>query len=43
LVAGRQIPLAQLQDGDYRLEVMVIDRTTGQTLTRDVNFRVSGR
>jgi hypothetical protein len=41
LIAGQQIPLAHFPDGDYRLEIKVSDRTTGKSLTRDVNFTVS--
>lgn len=42
IVAGQQLPLARFPDGEYRLEIMVKDNTTGKSLTRDVNFTVVG-
>ncbi|MDE3156577.1 MAG: hypothetical protein KGN76_15865 [Acidobacteriota bacterium] len=40
LVAGQTIPLATFPVGDYRLAIKVTDKTSGKTITRDVNFSV---
>lgn len=37
---GIEVPLASFPEGDYRLEIKIIDKTNGKTLTRDVNFTV---
>ncbi len=37
---GIEVPLASFPEGDYRLEIKVIDKNNGKTLTRDVNFTV---
>ena len=42
IIAGQEMPLARFPDGDYRLEITVIDKTNGKSLTRDVNFKVVG-
>ena len=42
LVAGQTIPLNVFPVGDYRMEVTITDQTSGQSLTRDVNFSVRG-
>jgi hypothetical protein len=42
LQAGQGVPLASFPEGDYRLEIIVTDRIANKTLTRDVNFSVSG-
>ena len=40
LVAGQTIPLATFPAGDYRLAIKVTDKTSGKTISRDVNFTV---
>ena len=42
LQSGQAVPLASFPEGDYRLEIKVIDKIANKTLTRDVNFSVSG-
>lgn len=42
LQSGQAIPLASFPDGDYRLEIKVTDKIANKTVTRDVNFSVSG-
>lgn len=42
LQSGQAVPLASFPEGDYRLEIKVIDKLGNKTLTRDVNFSVSG-
>jgi hypothetical protein len=42
LVAGQSIPLASFPEGNYRLEIMVADKITGKSLTRNVAFTVTG-
>jgi hypothetical protein len=37
---GIEVPLATFPEGDYRLEIKVIDKNSGKTITRDVNFTV---
>lgn len=39
--AGQSIPLASFPEGDYRLEIKIIDNTASKTITRDVLFSVS--
>ena len=41
-VAGRQVPLATFEDGSYRLEIRVTDKTGGRSLSRSLSFAVSG-
>ena len=36
------MPLASFPEGDYRLEIKVTDKIANKSLTRDVNFSVSG-
>ncbi len=36
------VPLAAFPEGDYRLEIIVTDKIAQKSLTRDVNFTVSG-
>ena len=43
LQSGQAVPLASFPEGDYRLEIKVTDKTSGKSLTRDVNFTVAGR
>ncbi len=42
LQTGQAVPLASFPEGDYRLEIKVTDKIANKTLTRDVNFSVSG-
>lgn len=43
LQSGQAVPLATFPAGDYRLEIKVTDKAAGgKTLTRDVNFSVTG-
>ena len=42
IVAGRQLPLTNVPDGEYRLEILVTDRAAGRSVTRDVGFTVAG-
>jgi len=38
--AGQSIPLASFPEGDYRLEIKIIDNAASKTITRDVLFSV---
>ncbi|MBI4478220.1 MAG: hypothetical protein HY654_13685 [Acidobacteria bacterium] len=40
LVAGQTVPLASFPDGDYRLEIKIMDNISKQTVTRELNFTV---
>ena len=46
--AGHQVmvaqgfPLASFAPGDYKLEIKVTDKIANKSVTRDVNFTVSG-
>jgi len=42
LQAGQGVPLASFPEGDYRLEIKVTDKIANKSLTKDVNFTVSG-
>jgi len=42
LQSGQGVPLASFPEGDYRLEIKITDKLASKTLTRDVNFTVSG-
>jgi len=42
LQAGQAVPLASFPAGDYRLEIRVTDKIAKKSLTRAVNFTVSG-
>jgi hypothetical protein len=42
LQAGQGVPLTSFPEGDYRLEIKVTDKLANKSLTRDVNFTVSG-
>ena len=42
LQAGQGVPLASFPEGDYRLEIKVTDKIANKSITRDVNFSVSG-
>ncbi len=42
LVAGQTIQLNVFGVGEYRMEVTITDKMSGQSLTRDVNFSVRG-
>jgi hypothetical protein len=41
LVVGQGIPLASFAPGDYKLEVTIADKTSNQTIMRDVPFTVT--
>ena len=43
LVAERSLPLQSFPAGDYRVEILVSDRVSGQTLTRNVDFTVEAQ
>ena len=49
LAAGHQlpgslaVPLASFPEGDYRLEIELVDKIANQTITRDVNFTVASQ
>lgn len=42
LQSGQAVPLASFPEGDYRLEIKVTDKIANKSLTRDVNFTVTG-
>ena len=42
LQAGQGVPLASFPEGEYRLEIKVTDKLANKSLTRDINFSVSG-
>jgi hypothetical protein len=42
LQAGQGVPLASFPEGEYRLEIKVTDKIANKSITRDVNFSVSG-
>src|SRR6266498_560866 len=42
LQAGQAVPLMAFPESDYRLEIKVTDKLANKSLTRDVNFTVSG-
>lgn len=42
LQSGQAVPLASFPEGEYRLEIKITDKLASKTLTRDVNFTVSG-
>jgi hypothetical protein len=42
LQSGQAVPLASFPEGDYRLEIKVIDKLADKTLMREINFSVSG-
>jgi hypothetical protein len=42
LQAGQGVPLASFPEGQYRLEIKVTDKIANKSITRDVNFTVSG-
>jgi hypothetical protein len=48
MAAGHQlpgslvVPLASFPAGDYRLEIKILDKPSGKTLTRDIGFSVVG-
>jgi hypothetical protein len=39
---GIEVPLTSFPEGDYRLEIKITDKAGGKTVTRDVNFTVTG-
>jgi hypothetical protein len=42
LQSGQSVPLASFPEGDYRLEIKVTDKIGNKTLTRNVEFSISG-
>jgi hypothetical protein len=42
LQTGQAIPLGSFPEGDYRLEIKVTDKLSSKSLTRELNFSVSG-
>jgi hypothetical protein len=42
LQSGQAVPLASFPEGEYRLEIKVTDKIANKTLTRNVDFSVSG-
>jgi hypothetical protein len=40
VMAGQVVPLNGFQEGEYRLAVQVIDLLSGQSISRDVFFKV---
>jgi hypothetical protein len=40
VMAGQVVPLSAFQEGEYRLAVQVIDLLSGQSISRDVLFKV---
>jgi len=42
LQSGQAVPLTSFPEGEYRLEIKVTDKLANKTLTRDVNFSVTG-
>ena len=42
LQSGQAVPLASFPEGDYRLEIKITDKVANKTLTKDINFSVSG-
>ena len=41
IVAGQSVPLASFSGGNYRLNIKVIDNTSGQSVLRGVSFTVN--
>jgi hypothetical protein len=39
---GISVPLASFGEGDYRLNIKIMDKAANKTLTRDVKFTVKG-
>jgi hypothetical protein len=42
LQSGQAVPLASFPEGEYRLEIKVTDKLASKTLTKELNFSVSG-
>jgi hypothetical protein len=42
LQSGQAVPLASFPEGEYRLEIKVVDKLASKTLMREINFSVSG-
>ena len=42
LQSGQAVPLASFPEGEYRLEIKVTDKLANKSLTRNVNFTVTG-
>ena len=43
IVAGQEMPLSRFPDGEYRLEISIIDNAAAQSIARDITFVVEGR
>jgi hypothetical protein len=41
LVAGQSVPLASFPEGEYRLEIKVVDKLSGKSVVRNVRFTVA--
>ena len=41
LQSGQAVPLASFPEGDYRLEIKVVDELSSKSVTRNVNFTVA--
>jgi hypothetical protein len=39
---GIEVPLQSFPEGDYRLEIKIIDKASGKTVTKDIPFTVKG-
>lgn len=39
---GIEVPLTSFPEGDYRLEIKIVDKAAGKTVTKDINFTVKG-
>ena len=39
-MAGQVVPLAGFEEGEYRLDVLVIDLLSGKSISREVLFTV---
>jgi hypothetical protein len=39
---GIEVPLTSFPEGEYRLEIKIVDKASGKTLTKDINFTVKG-
>ena len=42
LQTGQEVPLASFPEGTYRLEIKVTDKLATKSVTKDINFTVSG-
>lgn len=42
IVAGQEMPLSRFPDGEYRLEIRIVDNVAAQSITRNIDFVVAG-